>query len=148
MKRKPTTVKNQQANAIVEQVHGVIGNMIRTSTTDMSPTINDTMIEDFLVDASWAVSSTYHTILKSTPGADIFGRIMLFDIPYIADWTEIGRRRQEQVESTNICENKSQLIHDYAIGHRILIKKDGILHKAETKYEGPYTITQVYCNCT
>ena len=106
------------------------------------------MIEDFLVDAAWANCSTYHTVLKSTPGAAIFGRDMLFDIPYVADWNDIGRRRQEQVESTNKRENKSRLPHDYAIGHKILIHKDGILRKAETKYEGPYTVTQVYCNGT
>eukprot|EP00957_Ditylum_brightwellii_P134651 10265182-Ditylum_brightwellii.AAC.1 len=69
--------------------------MMHTSAIDMSPTMNDTMIEDFLVDAAWAVRSTYHTVLKSTPGAAIFDRDMLFDIPYVADWTEIGRRRQE-----------------------------------------------------
>ena len=81
--------------------------MMRTSAIDMSPTIDDTMIEDFLVNATWAVCSTYHTVLKSTPGAAIYGRDMLFDIPYVADWTEIGRHRQELIESTNICENKS-----------------------------------------
>eukprot|EP00957_Ditylum_brightwellii_P136901 10440741-Ditylum_brightwellii.AAC.1 len=62
----------------------------------MSPTIDGTIIKDFLVDAAWAICSTYHTVLKSTPGAAIFGRDMLFDIPYVADWTEIGRRRQER----------------------------------------------------
>ena len=121
---------------------------MRTSELDMSDTIDDTMIEDFLDDAAWAIRSTYHTVLKSTPGAAIFGRDMLFDIPYVADWNEIGRRRQEQVESTNKRENKSRLPHDNAIGHNILIKKDGILRKAELKYEGPYTVTQVYCNGT
>ena len=148
IKRKPTTVKNPQANAIIERIHGVIGDMMRTRELDMSETIEDTMIEDFLVDAAWAIRSTYHTVLKSTPGAAIFGRDMLFDIPYVADWNDIGRRRQEQVESTNKRENKSRLPHDYAIGHKILIKKDGILRKAELKYEGPYTVTQVYCNGT
>ena len=90
---KPTTVKNPQVNAILERVHGVLGNMMRTNGLDMSPTITDAMITDFIVDAAWAIRSTYHTVLKSTPGAAIFGRDMLFDIPYIADWNEIGRRR-------------------------------------------------------
>jgi hypothetical protein len=148
IKRKPTTVKNPQANAIIERVHGVIGDMMRTRELDMSPTVEDTMIEDFLVDASWAIRSTYHTVLKSTPGAAIFGRDMLFDIPYVADWNVIGRRRQDQVESTNRRKNKFRVPHDYAIGDKILIKKDGILRKAESKYEGPYTIIQVHCNGT
>ena len=121
---------------------------MRTSNLDMSDTVTDTMIEDFLVNASWAICSTYHTVLKSTPRAAIFGRDMLFDIPYVADWNVIGKRRQEQVESTNRCENKSRLPYNYVIGGKILIKKDGILCKAEDKYEGPYTITQVHCNGT
>ena len=122
--------------------------MIRTRDLNMSETVEDTMIEDFLVDAAWAIRSTYHTVLKSTPGAAIFGKDMLFDIPYVADWNVIGKHRQEQVESTNRRENKSRLPHDYAIGDKVLIKKDGILRKAEDKYEGPYTITQVHCNGT
>ena len=73
---------------------------------------------------------------------------MLFDIPYVANWNAIGRRRQEQVENTNKRENNRRLSHDYAVGDKILILKDGILRKAETKYEGPYTITQVHCNGT
>jgi hypothetical protein len=48
---------------------------------------------------------------------------MLFDIPYVADWNVIGKRRQEQVESTNRRENKSRLPYDYAIGDKVLIKK-------------------------
>ena len=45
-----------------------------TRDLDMSETVKDTMIEDFLVDAAWAIRSTYHTVLKSTLGAAIFGR--------------------------------------------------------------------------
>ena len=87
-------------------------------------------------------------MLKSTPGVAIFARDMLFDIPYVADWNEIGRRRQKQVECTNDRKNKRQLPHDYAVGHKILIIKDGILQKVEDKHEGAYTMTQVYYNGT
>ena len=148
IKRRPTTVKNPQANAIIEQVHGVIGDMMRTRDLDMSETVKDTMIEDFLVDAAWAIRSTYHTVLKSTPGAAIFGRDMLFDIPYMADWNVTGKHRQELVESTNRRENKTRLPYDYAIGEKILIKKDEVPRKTDDKYEGPYTITTVHCNGT
>jgi hypothetical protein len=44
----------------------------------------------FLSDAAWAIWSTYHTVLKASPGAAIFGGDMLFDIPFIADWKKIG----------------------------------------------------------
>ena len=54
-------------------------------------------------------SSTHHTVLNSTPGAVIFGRDMLFDIPYIADWTKIGQRRKLLVEQHIARENASRI---------------------------------------
>jgi hypothetical protein len=41
----------------------------------------------------------YHTVLKTSPGAAIFGRDMLFDIPFLADWSKIGKYRQERILS-------------------------------------------------
>jgi len=109
--------------------------MMCTSTIDGQDTVNGTMIDNFLVDAAWAIHSTYHTVLKCSPGQDIFGRDMLFDIPYIADWTEIGRCRQTLVDKSNVRENSSRLNFDYQPVHRVLVRKDGILRKAETKYK-------------
>ena len=136
IKRTPTTVKNPQANANIEHMHGVLGGMMRIRALGMSLTVNDTMIEYYFADAAWAICSTYHIVLKSNPGADIFGRDMLFDIPFVSDWNKIGQRRQEQVECTNNHENKHRLPHDYATVHKNFICKDGFLRKAETKYEG------------
>ena len=59
--------------------------MLRTTNLDMAKTTNAEMIDDFLGNAAWAICSTYHTVPRSTPGAAVFGRGMLFDIPYIAD---------------------------------------------------------------
>ena len=54
--------------------------MLRTSKLDMAETVKPSVIDVFLSDAAWAVRSTYHTVLKVSPGAAIFGRDMLFDI--------------------------------------------------------------------
>ena len=148
LKRKPTTVKNPQANAILERIHGVFMDMLRTTNLDMAETTNAEMIDDFLVNAAWALRSTYHTVLKSTPGAAVFGRDMLFDIPYIADWTAIGQRRQISVDKDNARENARRIDFDYAVGHKVMIRKDGHIRKAEDKYLGPFTITQVHTNGT
>ena len=79
--------------------------MIRTVGLDLLETVSSEQIDDFLVAAGWAVRSTHHTVLNSTPGAAIFGRDMLFDIPYIADWTTFGQRRQLLVDQNNSREN-------------------------------------------
>ena len=83
VKRKSKTVKNLEINAVIERVYGDLGDMMCTRALNTSPTVNSTTIEDFLVDTTWAIFGTYHTILKSTPGAAIFVRDMLFDIPYV-----------------------------------------------------------------
>ena len=121
---------------------------LRTCYVPLQETCSAEMIDDFLVAAAWAIRSTYHTVLKSSPGAAVFGRDMLFDIPYIADWTAIGNRRQASVDQMNTRENSRRVDFDYAVGQKVLLKKDGILRKAEDKYVGPYNVTQVHTNGT
>ena len=98
IKRKPTSVKNPQANAILERVHQVIMTMLCTAELDMADTVDTSDIAAFLTNAAWAIRSTYHTVLKASPGAAIFGRDMLFDIPFLADWNKIGEYRQFQTD--------------------------------------------------
>jgi hypothetical protein len=93
LKRKPTIAKNLQANAILKRIHAVLGNMLCTSKLDMAKMVKASNIDVFLSDATWAVCSTYHTVLKASPAAAIFGQDMLFDIPFIADWQKIGEHR-------------------------------------------------------
>ena len=59
--------------------------MIRTSEIDMADSVSVKDIDAVLTNASWEIRSTYHTILKASPGAALFGREMLFVIPFIAD---------------------------------------------------------------
>ena len=93
--------------------------------------------------------SLYHRTLDATPGQLVFGRDMLFDIPYVADWAKIGKRRQEQVDKDCEKNNRRRIDYDYRVGQKVLLTKDGtILRKAEDPYEGPYVITDVYTNGT
>jgi hypothetical protein len=90
IKRKLTSVKNPQVNAILEQAYQVIMSMLHTNEIDMADKVASSDIDTFLTNASWAICSTYHTVLKALPGSAIFGCNMLFNIPYIADWNKIG----------------------------------------------------------
>ena len=71
--------------------------------------------------------STYHIVLNYTPESAIFGRDMLFDIPYIADWNGIGHPRQEKLNKDDNCGNLTRLPFDYVVDGKFLIRKDGIL---------------------
>ena len=56
--RKPSSVKNPQANAILEGIHAVLGNMLPTSKLNMAELVIASDIDVFLSDAAWAVRST------------------------------------------------------------------------------------------
>ncbi len=78
--RKPTTVKKPRANGILERVHQVLGQILCTAELDMANSVTPDDVDVFLDNAAWAIPSTYHTVLKASPGAAIFGQDMPFDI--------------------------------------------------------------------
>jgi hypothetical protein len=134
IKRKPTTIKNPQVNAILERLHQVLAQMLCTSELDMAETITPDDVNVFLDNAAWAICSTYHTVLKASPGAAIFGRDMLFNIPFIANWNKIGDYRQHQTNLSTACKNSKKIGYDYKVGNKVLLTQEGILHKAENPY--------------
>ena len=123
--------------------------MLRTTDLDMADTVSESDIADFLTNAARAIRSTYHTVLKTSPGAAIFGRDMLFDVPFIADWSKIGEYRQRRTDKNTKRENDTRIDWDYQPGDKVLLCKDGILRKTESRYESdPWTITSVHTNGT
>ena len=74
---------------------------------------------------------------------------MLFNIPFVADWKQIGDYRQHQTDCSNKRENNKCVDYDYKVGDKILIQKDSILRKAESIWKiVPWTITTVHTNGT
>jgi hypothetical protein len=145
--RKPTRVKNPQANGILECVHQVLGQMLHTAELDMANSVTPYDIDDFLDNVTWAIRSTYHTVLKASPGAAIFGQDMLFDIPFKADWCKIEERRQSLINHGNQHANAKCIDYDYKVGDKVLVINKGILCKAESAYgKVPWTITTVHTN--
>jgi hypothetical protein len=108
--------------------------MLRTSKLDMAETAKASGIDVFLSDAAWAICSTYHTVLKASPGAAIFGRDMLFDIPFIADWQKIEGHRQQLTDLNNARKNKGRIDYDYKVGQKVLLQKEGILSNGESRW--------------
>ncbi len=86
IKAKPITVRNPQANAIVERIHQVIGNIIRTFELEDNYLDEDDPWKGILSATAFAVRSTFHTTLQQTPGQLVFGRDMIFNIKHTANW--------------------------------------------------------------
>ncbi len=122
---------------------------MRTSKIDMAELVKASDINVFLSDAAWAIRSTYHTVPKASPGATIFGRDMLFDVPFIADWQKIGEHKQQLTDLNNARENEGRIDYDYKVGQKVLVRKEGILCKSESIWHRrPWLITSVYTNGT
>ncbi len=74
---------------------------------------------------------------------------MLFGIPFIADWQKIGERRQRLTDLNNACENESRIDYDYKVGQKVLLRKEGILYNAESRWhKKPWLIISVHTNGT
>ncbi len=129
--RKPTMVKNPQANGILECVHQVLGQMLCTAESDMADSVTPDDVDAFLENAAWAICSTYHTVLKASPGAAIFGHDILFDILFMADWHKIGEQRQSLTNRGNQRENAKRIDYNYKVRDKVLLINEGILCKVE-----------------
>ena len=72
VKTKPITVKNPQANAVLERVHQVLGNLIRTFELKERNLNKDDSWSGILAVVAWAIHSTFYTTLQATPGQLVF----------------------------------------------------------------------------
>ncbi len=133
IKGKPITVRNPQANAIVEQIHQVIGNIIRTLELESNYLDEEDPWMGILATTMFAVRSTYHTTLKKTPGQLVFGRDMIFNIQHVANWKFIRQNKQCHIDKNNKAENAKRVAYSYKEGDLVLL-----LRGTENKYEAPY----------
>jgi transposase InsO family protein len=147
VKGKPITVRNPQANAIVERVHQVIGNIIRTFELEDNYLDDDDPWKGILSATAFAVRSTFHTTLQSTPGQLVFGRDMIFNIKHTANWEYIKQRKQKIIDKNNKKENAKRKEHTYKVGDQVLLRR-GTENKYEKPYLGPFNILKVNDNGT
>ncbi len=115
----------------------------------MAETVTPSDIDVFLSDTAWAIQSTHHTVLKASPGAAIFEQDMIFDILFVSDWQKIGEHRQKLTDLNNTRENKGRIDYDYKDGQKVLLRKEGILRDAESRWHKRHRpITSVHTNGT
>ena len=147
IKRKIISTQNPQANAIVEHVHKMLGNLIWSFELQDNPYIDmDDPWLGTLAAASFAMCSTYHTTLYVMPGQLIFGRDMIH-MQYLADWTVIKAHKQQLICKNNIIENSKCILHQYKVGDKVMLENHRT-NKYEQPYKSPYLITQVNTNET
>ena len=106
-------------NAIVEHVHQMLGNLIRSFELQDNPYLDsDDPWLGILAAASFAMHSTHHSTLHAMPGQLIFGRNMILNMQYLADWTAIKACKQQLIHKNNIIENSKCIPHQYKVGDK------------------------------
>ncbi len=148
IKRKPTSIKNPQSNAIIERVHAVIGNMLRTYKLNKFEFDPNDYWSDLLASVAWAIQATYHTVLQASPGQLIFGHNMLLNLNYNAKWKDIQKHHQSLIDKQCETENCHCIDFDWKVDDQALIKVTNIDRKLNSPTEGPYKVLQVYTNGT
>jgi hypothetical protein len=87
IKGKPITVRNPQANTIVERVHQtIVGNIVRTFELENTYLDEEDPWKGMLSAAAFAIRSTFRTTLRKSSGQLVFGRDMILNIKHVANW--------------------------------------------------------------
>ena len=148
MKPTPTSVKNPQGNSILERVHQVIGEMLRTQNLQQQDFDCEDTWPNILASVAFAIRSSVHHTLGATPSQLVFNRDMILPVKYLADWHLIKGRKQARIDKSNSRENKNRVEWDYKIGDSILVGDFDIKRKLDPPRVGPYKIVRVHTNGT
>ena len=145
-----TTAKNPQGNSVIERVHQSVGNSIRALVYEHPP--NDdhqaaATVDRALAIASYAVRASIHRTLQLSPGAIVFGRDMILNIPIVADFELLRERKQTIIDENLMRENRRRISYDYQPGQQVL-KLTFRPDKLEPRASGPYDIVSVHTNGT
>ena len=151
LRRKVITTRNPQANGIVERVHQVVHNMLRTSGladgTSMA-TYENYGFSGILAAVRRGVNSTIHTTTQATPAQLVFGRDAILNVQFEANWAFIKQRKQKMIIQNNVRENLARRTHTYSIGDKVMVKRNPNRKHGEDQFTGPFTVVRVYDNGT
>jgi hypothetical protein len=148
LERKSSTEYNPQSNGVIERVHQVLGNALRSFELEERELDPTNPWDEFHTSVAFAIRSTHHTTLKASPAQLVYGRDMFLPVKFVADWTRIRMQKQARINQSNERENKSRNHHVYTRGDRVLLTTPGILPKVKAPRTGPYRVENVYDNGT
>ena len=144
--RKIITTRNPQSNGIIERIHQVVGDMIRTRDIRSRNDLPDTSTPwlGVLSAVRDAVRCIVHTTTQATPTQLAFGRDALLNISFEADWQYIKKRKQHRIIQNNKAENATRREHTYNPGDQVMVKADPSRKLEGERWIGPCTVTQVF----
>ncbi|EJK69288.1 hypothetical protein THAOC_09464, partial [Thalassiosira oceanica] len=151
VKTVQTTAHNPQANAICERMHLTVQQLINIYCDLNQPRTREdarAIVDRALSTASHALRINISRSLgNNTPGALAFGRDMLLDLPFIADWQAVRENRRLLIDENLRRSNQKRRTFDYQPGQQVLKRRPGILRKlGGPRFDGPFEIVSVHVN--
>jgi hypothetical protein len=141
-----------RSNCIIERVHKIVNDMLRSFDLENNhenlEEQEDNPFDYFLQSTAWDIRTTYHTTLQATPCQLVFGRDLINNIAFRANWDQIQKENRTLSISPIKNNNKSQIPYEYKVGDQKLLETPRIPRKLSTPRTGPYPITNAYKNGT
>ena len=110
-------------------------------------TYDENFIHAILQHVAWGIRSTFHSILRASPGQVVFGCDMIINATYVANWRYIKEKRNRNILQNNARENQRRIAHDYQPGDRVFVLSNDIKRKLN-RNEGPFEIIRIHTNGT
>ena len=139
-----TSSYHPETNGMIERMHATINTMIRSTIAEGGEWRTK------LPAISWALRTTFHRTLGSTPFRAAFGRDgiypdILFDAQQIQQTAE--QKLQQQRETDLTRRNKRRSPHLYKKGNKVWYRNP-FRTKLSARFIGPYTVVQAKDNNT
>ena len=144
------TSHNPQSNAICECMHQTVAQILRTYIRTNPPggqVQAVQMIDHALNVASYALRSAMHRTMRVSPGALVFHRDMILNVPLQAELLAIRDRRQQLIDYSLQRANAKRHFYDYRINDYV---SDLTIDPTKLAARAPnrFRITQVHTNGT
>jgi hypothetical protein len=153
LKSARTSSHTPTANAIIESSHRSMGQILRTIFEQENPRTTEDL--DKVVDSALACTMRAMQCASSTslqgvaPGALVFGRDMLLNIPIMTDIVSITENRQLQTNLRLQQENRKRSHFDYQVEGMVYVNNHfSSSNKLKPAWKGPYKILRVHTNGT
>ena len=137
IKPEPITVKNPRANAIVERMHKVLGDMLRVQLASKHPKENP--VYDLTSAAAYAIRATVHGVTKFAPSQLVFSKDMILRTNMTASVELARQRREAAIQVNNAKENRRRIAYTYKAGDKVLVLAKSLDPKLQL-HQGPYRV--------
>ena len=105
------------------------------------------IVDNCLASCMHAMRCAYNHTMQTSPGAMVFNRDMMINIPMIADINAIAERRQQLIDKNLIRLNAKRIRYNYNVGDRVMMVEYNPT-KLQARTKSPYQIVRVFTNGT